>query len=124
MKNQKPTSLGIDHLKQLVKFIILAVQKGTTIDEDKNGRISLVEAFSILTSLGFKFPAVYNAFPEAIREWKDLTQEEIDELVQWFSEEFDLPGVEHGRIEALVKECVQAIVDNYNHVQRIKEILG
>ncbi len=115
---------GITNLRDLIKLIIIAIQKTTRLDDNKDGRISLIEGLTLITTLGFKIPAAYNAFPEVIAEWKDLTKDELDELVRWFAEEFDLPGLESGRIEALVKEAVAIIVDNYNHVLRIKAILA
>lgn len=119
-----PGSKGTAALKDLIKFIIIGIQKATRLDDNGDGRISLLEGLSLITTLGFKIPGVYNAFPEVVAEWKDLSQEERDEMVAWFAKEFDLPGLEHGKIEALIKESVDIISDNYTHVQRIRAILG
>ena len=125
-RNAAPTdgTKGIDNLRDLIKFIIVAVQKTTAADSNEDGKISMIEALNVITSVGFKIPGALRSFPEVRAEWKDLTKAEMDELVVWFAEEFDLPKLEHGKIEALVKESVAIIVTNYNHILRIKAILG
>ena len=114
---------GIDNLSQLIKFIIIAIQKITTVDGNKDKKISLLEGLTLITSLGFKIPAAYNAFPEAILEWRDISEAELQQLAEQFKEDFDLPGLEDGRIKALIKKAIDVIVDNYNHVQDICDIL-
>jgi hypothetical protein len=115
---------GTAALKDLVKFIILAAQKATRMDDNGDGKVSLLEGLSLITSLGFKVPGLVNAFPEVIAEWKDLSEAERDGMVDWFKEEFDLPGIEKGKIKELIKECVDTISDNYTHYTRIRAILG
>lgn len=115
---------GIENLSQLIKFITIAIQKTSSIDTDGNHRISLLEGLSVITTLGFKIPAVCNAFPESVKEWRDLSEGEIDQLVERFKGDFDLPGIENGRIKAIILKSIDIIVDNYNHVQDIREILG
>lgn len=117
-------TLGTDTLKELIKYVIKCIQKATTIDDDQNKKISIMEVLNVMASLGFKFPAIYNSLPAVKAEWKDLTQAELDDLVIWFAAEFDLPRVEHGKLKLLIKKTVAIIVDNYNHVQDIKTILG
>lgn len=117
-------ALGTAHLKSLIKDLIKCVQQTATVDANQNGKISLIEALSVMASFGFKIPAIYNAIPEVKAEWKDLTPEELEELVVWFTEEFDLPRVEHGKLEAIIKKSVAIIVDNYNHIQDLKSILS
>lgn len=115
---------GISALKDLIKFVIIATQKALTADANGNGKISLPEAFSVMTTIGFKIPGLTRVLPDVIPEWKDLTREERDELVKWFAEEFDLPGLEKGKIEALIEEAVAIILDTDAHIKRIRAILG
>jgi hypothetical protein len=126
VKTPQPTdgSHGTTALKDLIKFIIIGIQKATRMDDNGDGKISLLEGLSLITTLGFKIPGVYNAFPEVIAEWKDLSQAERDDLVEWFKAEFDLPGLESGKIKELIKESVDTISDNYTHYTRIRAILG
>ena len=118
------TELGIESLKSLIKFVIVATQKALTADANNDGKINLVEAFSVMTAIGFKIPGLMKVLPDVIPEWKDLSREERDALVKWFAEEFDLPGLEKGKIEALIEEALAIILDTYAHVQKISSILG
>ena len=115
---------GIESLKDLIKFIIIATQKALSADANKDGKINLIEAFSVMTAIGFKIPSLTKVLPNVIPEWKDLTREEMDELVRWFAEEFDLPGLEKGKIEALIEEALAIILDTHAHVKKISDILG
>lgn len=115
---------GTEKLKGLIAFICLAVEKISSLDSDGNKKISLIEAITLVTSLGFKIPGVYESLPEIKEEWKDLTPAEIDELARYFEEQFDLPKLEHTKIEALVKKCVAVLVYNANAYRSIKDLLA
>lgn len=115
---------GIDKLKGLVSFLCLAVEKISTLDADRNGKISLIEAITLVTSLGFKIPGVYESLPEVKEEWKDLTPAEIEELARHFEEVFDLPKLEHGKVEAIVKKAVNVLVYNANAYKSLKDLLA
>ena len=115
---------GISSLKDLIKFIIIATQKALNADANKDGKINLVEAFSVMTSIGFKIPGLTKVLPDVIPEWKDMSNEERDEIVTWFAAEFDLPGLERGKIVALIEESVAIILDTDAHVRKIRAILG
>lgn len=115
---------GTAALKDLIKFVIIATQKALTADANGNGKISLVEAFSVMTTIMFKIPGLTKVLPDVIPEWKDLTREEREDLVTWFAQEFDLPGLERGKIEALIEEAVAIILDTDAHIKKIRAILG
>jgi len=115
---------GTDSLKSLILFLTLAVQKGSTIDTNGDRKVSFMEAISLITTLGFKIPMVANSFPHIHEEWKDLTPEEMDELVKWFATEFDLPMLEHAKLEAVIKKSIQILLTNYNYYREMRAILG
>lgn len=114
---------GIDSLKSLIKFVLTATEEIATIDSNKDHRIQLTELFSALTTLGIKVPGLLSAIPNIKEEWKDLTREELDELVKWFTEEFDLPLLESGKLEAVIKRTAVMLVYNFNYYRDIREIL-
>ena len=115
---------GIESLKTLLKFVILTAQKLSTIDSNKDHKISLMEALIVIPPLALKVSPAFSAIPAAREEWKDLTREEIAELARWFAEEFDLPLLEHSKLEAIIKKTTQIITTNYQYYEDIKAILG
>lgn len=123
MANNQNT-VGTDNLKSLIQFLTLCVIEVSTIDADKNKKISLAEMISAITSIGFKIPGLMGSIPHIKEEWKDLTADELKALAEWFAEQFDLPGLETGKLELLIKKSVTILVTNYNYYRDIKAILA
>lgn len=114
---------GIDNLKSLIKFILTATEEIATIDTNKDHKVSFTEALASITQLGIRIPSLVSAIPNIKEEWKDLTREELDELVKWFSLEFDIPATENGKLEAVIKRTAGMLVYNYNYYRDIREIM-
>lgn len=114
---------GIESLKDALKFLFMAIEEIATADSNQNGKIGWLEGLSLVKNVGMKIPRILKQIPDIREEWKDLTQAELDELVRWFTEEFDLPGLEHDRIEKVIKIGARAIVANYNTYRELKAVL-
>ena len=117
-------SKGIDHLKSAIKFLIVAAQKIATADSNGDHKISWMESLNIIMSVGWKIPGMIKDFPEIRDEWKDLTPAELDELVKWFQLEFDLPGVEKGKIEQIIKLLAANLARNYTDWKELQALLA
>ncbi|HZV71654.1 MAG TPA: hypothetical protein VFG10_19015 [Saprospiraceae bacterium] len=113
---------GITDLQKLVKFIISGTEIISNVDSDHDDHVSLVEKLSAIGQVGIKIPGLISAMAGIKEEWKDLSREELDLLVADFVAEFDLPGLETGKIEAIIKRTVTMIVYNYNYFRDIKAI--
>lgn len=113
---------GIENLKKVLHFIFLAISKGFGLDANADGKVSFAEILSTFTTLAFKFPEVYEAFPQLKREYNDLNAKEREELLQ-FVLELDLP-TKYDKIEELIKITVNAAAYNYNFVLKVKELIG
>lgn len=113
---------GIENLKKLLHFVFVAINKGLSLDGNSDGKVSFAEILSTFTTLAFKFPEVYEAFPYLKREWKDLNAKEREELLQ-FVLELDLP-TKYDNIEELIKITVNALAYNYNFVLKVKDLIS
>lgn len=116
--------MGTEALKLFINFLTLAVQQVLTLDDNKDGKVSIAEAFEAIYKIAPKLPGIYNDLPQVRKEIKDLTPEEINELVIAFQKEFDLPGVERDKLEAIIKKSVSIIAANYNYYRDMKALLA
>lgn len=116
-------SMGTENLKTLMKFIFLSLGEVLTIDKNGDGKLSISEGFSILTTLSFRFPEIYEAFPLLKEEWSDLDDAEREDLIQFFENELDLP-MKHDRIEFIIKRTINAISYNYRYFRDMKLLLS
>jgi hypothetical protein len=95
--------VGIETLKEVAKA---TAELAMDIDKKSEGGISLMEGLSIGV----------NAFDDVLRlsrkgkeikaEWEDRTDEEREELVEYFINEFDL---ESDRAEKITEKCLKVI---------------
>lgn len=115
---------GTQNLKDLIKFIITSTQTISTIDANQDKKVSFTEALSAITGIGLKIPFLVDSLSEVRDEWKDLSREELDDLVTWFTAEFDLPGLETGKLEAIIKKTAAMVVYNFNYYRDIRDITG
>jgi len=113
---------GIESLKSLTEFIILAVQATMDIDANKDRKVSLTEVLTLVTQVGFKIPGVYDKLPEIRAEWKDLSDQEIQELVIWFADRFDLP--KNIKLEEIIRSTAKMLVYNYQYYRQIRGIMS
>jgi hypothetical protein len=80
VKNADNT-LGIDNLKNVVDFLGTTVTATLDADENKDGKVSLLEAARIAPSIMIRLFGAFAAFKNAGKEIKDLTPAEISELI-------------------------------------------
>ena len=113
---------GIEELKKLVKFVITGTEVISNVDSDHDDHVSITEKLSAITAIGVKIPGLVKALAGIKEEWKDLSREELDLLVADFVAEFDLPGLESGKIESIIKRTIQMIVYNFNYYRDIRDI--
>lgn len=113
---------GIESLKALLEFTLLSVNKALDIDTNKDKKVSLSEVLSAVTTISFKIPGIFDSLPEVRAEWKDLSREEMDELVKWFADHFDLPA-QHDKAEAIIKKVISMVQYNYKFYQEMKALL-
>ena len=112
---------GIENLKLLLDFIFKDLGSTLTIDKNHNGKISFTEILSVATTLSFKFPSLYETFPFLKKEFKDLSDAEIEELRK-FVNTLDLPD-EYDNIEEIIKLTVNALNYNYRYIKKMKKYL-
>src|SRR5687767_13361601 len=117
-------TMGTEALSLFINFLTLAVQQVLTLDDNKDGKVSIAEVFEAVYKIVPKLPAMYNNLPEIRKEIKDLTTEEFNALVIKFQKEFDLPGVERDKLEAIIKKSVNIIAANYNYYRDMKALLA
>jgi len=114
---------GIDNLKKLLAFTIVAVVTTLDLDQNKDGKLSASEGFSAITTLSFRFPELVEAFPMLKKEWKDLDDGEIKQLVEYVNQELDLPmRVDH--VEMALKLTINMLHYNYRYYKNIRAIFS
>jgi hypothetical protein len=112
---------GILNLKTLLEFVFKSLNAGLTIDKNNDGKASFAEIVATITPLAFQFPKLYEAFPFLKEEYKDLTEEELGELIEYI-DELDLP-VKYDNLEEIIKLTVKMLHYNYKYVVKMKELL-
>jgi len=123
MKAQEVNLYGIENLKAMLKFLFLAVIESLTIDKNSDGKTSISEILSAITTVSFRFPALYEAFPWLKKEYKDLNDEEREELRLFVESDLDLP-MKYDNIEEAIKLTVNALAYNYRYAKKMKEIFS
>lgn len=78
---QTNNTIGTDNLKTVVDFLGTAVTATIDADDNKDGKVSLLEAARIAPSIMIRLFGVFAAFKNAGKEIKDLTPTEISELI-------------------------------------------
>lgn len=113
---------GIDALKTLIKFLLVASQKLATADSNQDGKIGWTEGLALIMSVGVKIPGIINQIPEIRTEWKDLSTDEVRQLGAYIANELDLGDADLDKIESIVKRLINGIVDNYILIKDIQAL--
>lgn len=111
---------GVTALKSVIHFVCLAVKKFEEVDQDRNGKLSLIECLNLITALGLKIPGVFKDIPMVKAEWLDLDDAERAELVQYFQAQFSL---EDAKAEEIVELAIEALSDVTGYVSRLRRLL-
>lgn len=120
MPPEGSNSRPVTSIKALLLFLCLTVQKLTTLDANGDGKVNLFELLGLMTSLGPKVPALYQAIPNLLPELRDITEDEMDEVRDYFIAHFDIPS---DRAEAVVEKCIEILQDNFVHYQELRDLL-
>ena len=112
---------GTVNIEILVHFIFKSLISALTIDKNNNGKISFTEILSVMTTLSFSFPKLYESFPFLKKEFKDLSEEELEKLRKLINE-LDLPDA-YDNVEEIIKITVNALNYNYRYVKKMKQYL-
>ncbi len=115
-----PNSLGIQNSKDLLGYIFLTIVSALTLDKNKDGKVSVNEAIMGIMPLAMNYSGISTAAPEAIKEARDYTPDEIDELVQYVQDNFDLPD-NLDNVEAIVKRVINGAHYNYHFIRDLKQ---
>lgn len=115
---------GIESLKDAIKFLLMSVQEISNADRNSDGKVGWMEGLLLVKNVGLKIPSILKQIPEIRDEWKDLSPAELDELVAWFTDEFDIPGLEHERIEKIIEISAAVLVYNYHKYREIRDLFG
>lgn len=107
-------------IKSLILFLCLSVQKLTTLDSNGDGKVNIFELLGLITTLGPKVPALYQAIPNLLPELHDITEAELKELHAYFVDQFDISS-DHA--EALVEKFIEILHVNYVFYQEVRDIL-
>jgi len=97
---------GIESLKKVVKFPInfgMAIQNAME-DDDK---ISVAEWLGIAPGSLVNLVTAITNFKEAGKEYKDITEDERQELIDYVKDEYES---DNDAVEALIEKCFKWIV--------------
>ena len=95
----------MENLKNALKTIINVSE--ITSEALDDGKISVIEGANIaFAAVGFV--GVIKTIPEIIAEYKALSDEQITELTEWFSEEFDITN---NHIEEIIETVFEALLN-------------
>jgi len=98
---EEKNEVGVEKLKKVLKAVI---DLGGSIAEKSEGGLSIVEIVSLVAESFGKLNFVFVDFKAIAEEASDLDQNEWEELVDYFAEEFDIDN-------DLAEEKVEAAVD-------------
>jgi hypothetical protein len=105
---------GVKEISEVVKFVCsLANAIG---EAAKDGEISLSDAAHIVPLL-YKLPSAVEGIAEIADEAKDLSQDEVDELVKMIKDELDLP---QEKVESGIEDALSIAVQIYALVIKLK----
>lgn len=104
----------VKELKEVLGFIC-ALANGIG-EAAKDGQVSLGDATHLVPLL-YKLPSAANGIDKIPEEAKDLSQDEIDELVKYIKDELDLP---QDKVEMAVEEGLDVALKLYALVQKLK----
>lgn len=105
---------GIKELGEVVKFIC-AVSNAIG-EAAKDGEISLGDAAHLVPLL-YRLPSAVDGMADIPEEAKDLSQDELDELVKMVKDELDLPN---DKVETAVESALEIAVQIYALVAKLK----
>ena len=74
-------TIGIDNLKPVVDFLGTTVSAVLDADANGDGKVSLLEAARVAPSVIFRIFGIFNNLQKAGAEIKDLTADEISQLI-------------------------------------------
>lgn len=113
---------GIEALKSLTEFVILSFEATLNVDANQDRKVSFAEALNLVTQIGFKMPGVYDQLPAIKAEWKDLSDQEIQDMVSYFADRFDLP--KNDKLEKIIRITAKMLVSNYLYYRDMRSILA
>jgi len=113
---QKNGELGIDNIKLVLTVIITFLVDVLTIIRTKNW-IRLVEIVFSLTRYG----NIVDIAKDALKELKDVSQEESQQIYEHFSKEFDL---ENDTTEMLIEQAISTIPRIYQLIIDGLDLVG
>jgi len=108
-------ALGIENLKQVVKFGVTLGEDVATVLADK--KISIVEALSLLPDL-IGISGILENKDEIKAEFADLTPEEMQELNDYIAVEFDITD---DSLEAKIEKAIAAALAVLDLVNAFKK---
>lgn len=112
--------MGIDALKAIITFVIFTAEELVNIDSNEDGKVKFGEIIGAVSSIGFKLPAAYAQIPALKEEVKDLSPAEIQELVEHFSEEFD---ISNDKAEQVIESSLALLANAYGAVREIVDLV-
>jgi hypothetical protein len=102
--------LGIDALKNVIGAAVHTVNRVVVItapDSPGGKKITTMEALGSATVLFDMIPAVLSA-KQAYEELLEMDEEEKVELIEWATDELELPSED---AEAFIMQCLKAFVE-------------
>lgn len=109
-----PNKLGIENIKAVFGLVANLLLDGFGIDQNNDGKIVMAEIFAYATAQVFKVTGVIPAFKQFDDEFRDLTDEELTELIAYVQTlDFLPPGKDS--LEEFVKKTVNMLNYNYRY---------
>lgn len=105
---------GTKELGEAVKFICALAS--AAVDAAADGKVTLADASRVVPLL-YHLPSALDGLDEAIVEAKDLSSEELDEILQIAKDALDF---EDEDLEEVCEEAVDCVLKFYALVQRIR----
>ena len=100
--------MDIDKLKLLVSFCVKFTN--ALVKRLEDGKLTLLEGITMAPVLA-SVPELFNSRKEILDEFKDLDQDEVDELINQVGVELDLPGEKANKIVQASLKWLDATCD-------------
>lgn len=104
---------GTKELGEAVKFVCALAS--AVVDSAADGKLNLADATRVMPLL-YKLPVAIDGFDEAIEEAKDLSREELLEIVAIAKDSLDF---EDDDLEEICEDAIDVVLKLYGLVQKL-----
>jgi hypothetical protein len=108
-------TLGIQNIKEVVKFVI---ELGEGIDRSlADKKIDFQDIGNLLLAMNYAAPA-FDDIGKVVPELKDMDESEKQELKDYIKSEFDIAN---DKLEVTIEKALAVVIDIYGLIQTIRQ---